>query len=242
MAKVASIPRSRGSVSGLALMLLGVWGGIAPYVGPIFGYGFTPDQAWQYTKGRLILSAIPGGVTLLAGLGIMLTRSRGLGGFLAFMAALGGAWLIAGVWIVQLLPASVASSITVGSPIGTTTATRIALTELGVFFGVGALIVFFAALALGRFSIAAAKDQEQLSSFLTSAASGADTGAGFATTQPQYAADPYPSYSPDPFPPQYSSETYQPGQYGSQYPSEPAGPDIDTAQTQTQFPTGPSGS
>lgn len=224
MAAAASIPRSRGSVSGLALIVLGAWAGLAPYVGPTFGYGFTPDRAWELNQGRLVLSALPGAIALVAGLGIAITRNRGLGGFLAVFAALSGAWLIVGGWALKLLPASAsASTITAGVPIGGTTARQVALADIGVFWGVGALIVFFAALALGRFSIAALKDSQQLDDFMTTAARGGYESAQgtqtFPLTQPQYAADPFGAYSASPYPSQYTPESY-PSQYSSQYPAE----------------------
>ena len=76
------IRRSRGAVCGVALILLGLWGGLAPFVGPYFHFGFTPDKAWAYTTGRLYLSAVPGGAAVLGGLFMMVTRSR----FLAVQA------------------------------------------------------------------------------------------------------------------------------------------------------------
>jgi hypothetical protein len=236
MAAVASIPRSRGSLCGFALLVLGAWGGLAPFAGPSFGYGFNPDQTWHYTQGRLYLSALPGAIVLIAGLGILLTRSRGFGGFLAFVAAVGGAWFIVGASAVQLLPASVAGSITTGSAIGTTVH-QVVLTNIGLFWGVGALIVFFAALALGRFSIAGQTDGQQLGSW-SAGSTGATAplgGSGYQSahpgfaTQPQYPIEPIPSYSPDQFGSQYPSGSYQPEQqsqetepeqFGSQYPSQ----------------------
>jgi hypothetical protein len=150
-------PRSRGSLCGLVLILLGGWAGVAPFAGPSFGFGFTPDRAWHYTQGRLYLSALPGAIALLAGLIITLTRSRSFGGFCAVVAAVAGAWLIAGASLIRLLPASQVASITTGNPLGTSTSVRI-LTQVAFFTGAGALIVFFAALALGRFSITALRD------------------------------------------------------------------------------------
>jgi hypothetical protein len=44
---------SRGRASGGLLMLLGAWGALVPFVGPYFGYAYTPDKAWAYTSGRL---------------------------------------------------------------------------------------------------------------------------------------------------------------------------------------------
>src|SRR5262249_3592540 len=64
MADGVQTSRSRGSMCGLALILLGAWGGVAPFAGPSVGFGFTPDRAWESTSGRLFLSAIPGAVVL----------------------------------------------------------------------------------------------------------------------------------------------------------------------------------
>src|SRR5262245_49857651 len=157
MADEVLTPRSRGSLSGLALIVLGGWAGLAPFVGPSLRFGFDPDRAWEYTSGRLYLSALPGAIVLLAGLIVAITRSRSFGGFCALVAALGGVWLIAGAALVKLLPASQAASITVGAPISAGASAQV-LTGLAFFTGVGALIVFFAAVALGRFSITALRD------------------------------------------------------------------------------------
>ncbi len=149
--------RSRGSLCGLLLVLLGGWAGIAAFAGPVLKFGYTPDQAWAYTQGRVFLSAVPGGVTVLAGLILIITRSRGFGGFCAAIAALAGAWLIAGATLIQLLPASVTRTISTGTVLGAG-AHRAILTSLAFFAGPGALIVFVAAIALGRLSITAYKD------------------------------------------------------------------------------------
>ena len=129
-----------------------------PLFGPYLKYGYNPNQTWDLTQNRLYLSVIPGGVALLAGLVILMTRSRTLGGLSAFVAVLAGAWFIAGAAVLQLLPASIGGSITPGTPIATTTS-GIILTRLGFYTGTGMLILFFAAAALGRFSIAAHKDR-----------------------------------------------------------------------------------
>jgi hypothetical protein len=36
------IPRSRGALSGVLLILLGAWGGLIPFIGPYFHYAYTP--------------------------------------------------------------------------------------------------------------------------------------------------------------------------------------------------------
>lgn len=157
MAGLTRTPRSRGLISGLLLFLLGGWGGLGPFVAPYFRLGFTPDHPWAYTSGRLYLSAVPGAVVLLAGLIIMVTRSRAIGGCLAVIAALAGAWFIAGSVVLTLLPARISAGISAGKPIqaGAAAATW---SQLGLLTGVGTLVVLFAGLALGRFSLAAVKD------------------------------------------------------------------------------------
>jgi hypothetical protein len=237
MADGVRTPRTRGSLCGFALILLGAWGGAAPFAGPSFGFGFTPDRAWAYTQGRLYLSAIPGGVVLLAGLIVMVTRSRGFGGFLAFIAALGGAWFIAGPALISLLPARLATGISTGSPLGSGAHIAI-LTDLAFFGGLGALIVFFAALALGRFSIAAHRDYDDVvaddgDGGLAAVGAYGGTQAAQEVQQP-YSAQPYASQYPaatDQFPPEhYASPTEQ---YPAAEPQPPAG-----QQQAGQYPAG----
>jgi hypothetical protein len=221
MASAAPIPRSRGSLCGLVLALLGAWAGLAPLVGPYLDYGYGPDKAWDLTTGRLYLSVVPGAVALVTGMAILFTRSRSFGGLGAFVAALAGGWLIAGSSIVALLPASIGANITLGPPIATSL-TRVELTALGFFTGTGTLIVFFAALALGRFSIAGYRDYLRFGTDLVGApAAGAGTlgfdpfaagGQPFGPTQPQ-SYQSQPPYTPG----QYGAGQYEAGQYGSQY-------------------------
>lgn len=156
----AGIPRSRGAISGLLLVLLGVWGGLAPFVGPYFHFGFTPDQAMHYTQGRLYYSAIPGGAAVLGGLAALITRNRGVGVVGGVLAALGGAWFILGQ---AFVPAVLKRTIAVGRPIvpagvSGPTSLHVYLDTVGLFAGVGVLILFLGALAIGRFSMLGAKD------------------------------------------------------------------------------------
>src|SRR6202034_3059493 len=88
MAVVARVPRSRGGVSGVLLILIGAWGGLAPFVGPYFRFAYTPDKAWAYTSGRLWLSIVPGAAALLGGLLVTGAAHRAVGCFGAFFGAL----------------------------------------------------------------------------------------------------------------------------------------------------------
>jgi hypothetical protein len=183
MASVAGIPRGRGAVCGLLLILLGAWGALIPFVGPYFHYAFTPDKALTYTTGRLYLEIVPGAVVLLGGLIVLVTRSRALGGLAAFAAVLGGAWFVVGTGIIEVWGTSL-GHVTPGAPVATSTSKAL-LEVLGFFTGLGVLIVLIAALALGRFSILAAKDAIDYGS-----------AAGLAGPQGQFPA----SLGQDPFP------------------------------------------
>lgn len=163
MTGVARIPRSRGGVSGVLLILLGAWGGLVPFVGPYFHYGYTPDTAWHVTSGRLWLSVVPGAAALLGGLLVVLASHRAVGVLGALLGALAGAWFIVGVAVTGLVATN--GSISPGHPLAGpagpfSSATRQFLESLGFFTGTGALIVFLAALALGRFSVVSVRDAE----------------------------------------------------------------------------------
>ena len=153
--------RTRGGLSGLLLVLLGAWGALVPFVGPYFHYAYTPDRTWAYTSGRLWLEVVPGAATVIGGLIVLTTRSRLWGCCGAFLAALAGAWFVVGAAVTAQFIKS--GAIRPGVPVGTSagaaaSSLRQFLEGLGFFTGTGVLIVFFAALALGRFSATSAAD------------------------------------------------------------------------------------
>jgi hypothetical protein len=161
MVGVARIPRSRGGVSGVLLILLGAWGGLAPFVGPYLHFAYTPDKAWAYTSGRLWLSAVPGGAALVGGLLVAGSSYRAAGCLGGFLAAAGGAWFIVGRPVIGLLVknGSISPGVALGGPLGPlSSATRVFLEGLAFFTGTGVLILFFGTLALGRLSVVAVKD------------------------------------------------------------------------------------
>src|ERR1700758_2493417 len=154
----ARIPRSRGAVCAVLLILLGLWGGLAPFVGHYIHFGFTPDRAWAYTSGRLYLSVIPGAAALLGGLLVLSTRNRGVGILGGLLGALGGAWFVVGSGFVVAVLKN--NSINVGLPLHSARMTVLLqdyLEAAALFFGLGVVILFVAALAIGRFSMLAAK-------------------------------------------------------------------------------------
>ena len=157
MTRMLQVPRSRGAVSGLLLVLLGLWGALIPLVGPYFHYAYTPDSAWTLTAGRVWLEIVPGAATFLGGIILLVSASRPLAMFGAELAAAAGAWFALGMVIIPLWPA--ASTLDPGSPAGTTTVLR-QLEHLGFYTGLGVVIVFLAALALGRLTVIGVRDAQ----------------------------------------------------------------------------------
>jgi len=146
------IPRSRGAASGFLLIVLGAWGALIPFVGPYFDFAYTPDQAWTWTTARGWLEVLPGGATLVGGLLLLSSRNRAtamLGGWLTVLA---GAWFVVGELFATTLNIG-----EVGTPVASTDAKR-ALLELAYFYGLGALIIFLGAVALGRLSVRSLRD------------------------------------------------------------------------------------
>ncbi|WP_240630981.1 hypothetical protein [Mycolicibacterium sp. GF69] len=148
------MPRSRGAASGFLLILLGAWGALAPFIGPLFDFAYSPNQAWMWTTGRGWLQVLPGVVTVLGGLLLLMSRNRATAMFGGWLAVAGGAWFIIGRALAGPLGMGDA-----GVPVAATEAKRVAL-ELAFFYGLGALIVFLGAAALGRISVRSVRDVE----------------------------------------------------------------------------------
>ncbi|HEX9541113.1 MAG TPA: hypothetical protein VGA04_23350 [Streptosporangiaceae bacterium] len=154
MAGMSGIPRSRGAFSGVMLILLGAWGGLIPFVGPYLHYAYTPpNTAWHFTLARLWLEILPGAAVVLGGVLVTLSASRLIAGGGAILAALGGGWFVVGREVNRLWPHLGVP----GAPAGFSVTRRV-VEELGFFTGLGVVIVFFAALALGRCSVAVSQD------------------------------------------------------------------------------------
>jgi len=148
------MPRSRGAASGFLLILLGLWGALVPFVGPLFDFAFSPDREWTWTAARGWLEVLPGAVAVVGGFLLLSSRNRFtamLGGWLTVLA---GAWFVVGRALAGPLGLGNA-----GAPVAATETKRVAL-ELAFFYGLGALIIFLGAIALGRLSVRSARDIE----------------------------------------------------------------------------------
>jgi hypothetical protein len=144
-------PRSRGVLTGVGLVLLGAWGAVIPFVGPYFDYAYTPNTTWTWTAARGFLQVLPGAVTFVAGLMLIFTRNRGVGFLASWMAIAAGAWFVLGPLLSVTWRANY-----LGAPVGS--ARDASMEQLGMFFGLGAMIMLLGGLALGRFSMRGVRD------------------------------------------------------------------------------------
>lgn len=146
------VPRTRGAISGLLLLILGAWGALVPFIGPYFDYSVGTDRTWVWTSARFWLEVLPGGVTALGGLLVLVSANRVVGSFGGWLAAAGGAWFVIGRTLAP--PWHLGDP---GAPLSTRPGGR-AAADLGYFYGLGALIILLAAFALGRLAVVGVRD------------------------------------------------------------------------------------
>jgi hypothetical protein len=164
MTAMMRVPRTRGVGSGALLILLGAWGALIPFVGPYFHFAYTPDTAWTWTWGRFFLEIVPGVAAALGGLILLISAFRPVAMFGAALAAAGGAWFAVGhllgpVWSSTTtlgVPGSVPSAFNPGQPAGGPL--HMVAENLAFFTALGVVIVFLAAVALGRLAVVGARD------------------------------------------------------------------------------------
>ena len=147
------IPRSRGALSGVLLILLGAWGGLIAFIGPYFHYAYTPASAWSYTSGRFWLEILPAAGAVAGGLILLASSSRPAALFGAWLAAISGAWFALGPLIGPIWRGHQVSA---GTPVGGAIARS--LEQIGFFTGLGLAVAFVAAVALGRLTVIAVRD------------------------------------------------------------------------------------
>lgn len=146
------IPRSRGALGGLAVLLLGLWGLLIPFIGPYFDFGFNPDEPWVWSAARGWLEVLPGVAAIIGGLLMLGSRNRVVASFGGWLAVAAGAWFVIGPLLAK--PFGIGD---IGDPIAGSDWKQ-ALVQLTFFYGLGALILFFAATSLGRLSVRSARD------------------------------------------------------------------------------------
>jgi hypothetical protein len=148
------MPRSRGAVSGLLLIILGIWGALIPFIGPYFHFAYTPGQTWVWSTARAWLEVFPGVTTAAGGFLLLVSGNRATAMFGGWLAAIAGAWFVVGRTLASTLRIG-----DIGQPIAAMEAKR-AVIEIASFSGLGALIVFLSGVVLARVSFRTARDVE----------------------------------------------------------------------------------
>jgi hypothetical protein len=148
------MPRSRGAVSGLLLLILGAWGALVPFVGPYLHLSYTPGEAWVWSTARAWLEVFPGVTAAAGGFLLLISGNRATAMFGGWLVVIAGAWFIVGRTLSSTLRLG-----DVGQPIAATDAKR-AVIEIAYFSGPGTLIVFLGGAVLARVTIRTARDVE----------------------------------------------------------------------------------
>src|SRR5438132_2100746 len=141
------IPRRRGAITGVLLVILGLWGALVPFVGPYFNYQIGTTATWDWSAERLWLSVLPGAAAVLGGLIMLYSVRRASASFGALLALAGGLWFVVGPTLSMLWNHGV---IATGTAFGAN-GTRV-LEWVGFFYGSGALITVLASYGLGFLS------------------------------------------------------------------------------------------
>src|SRR5215831_15616582 len=124
MAGMSTARKNRSLVAGMLLIVLGVWGGLAHFVGPYFHYAYTPDTVWHVTMARVWLEIAPAAAAVAGGALVMVGTGRLLVAGGAILAMLAGGWFVVGRAVSEIWPGIG----TAGVPAGTSP-TRLATEE-----------------------------------------------------------------------------------------------------------------
>jgi hypothetical protein len=135
--------------AGVVALLAAAWGGIVPYVGPLFGFSADGAGSWHWSLAHTLLFLVPGAVGVLLGL-FVIAESRGVTvgkGRLSLAAAgalliLCGAWFAIGSYAWPVLNHS-------GTYFASASPKRILTYELGYSVGVGLVLVMCGAFVAG---------------------------------------------------------------------------------------------
>src|SRR5690349_22380530 len=138
------MPRSRGALTGLLLILLGAWGALVPFFGPNIDWAYMADPAWTWTTAKGWLEVLPGAAAAVGGLLVLMSGNRASAVFGGWLAVAGGAWFVVGRAFASTLGIG-----DVGQPMASTDLKR-ALLEVTYFTGLCALIVFLGGAAVAR--------------------------------------------------------------------------------------------
>ncbi len=148
----------RLGVVGVVAVLTSAWGGIVPYVGPIFGFSGDGSGSWHWNAAHAVLALIPGAFGVLLGF-VVIGEARGAAvgrrrltlATAGMLLVLCGAWFVIGPFAWPVL-VSGGSYFAGGSPL------RVLAYQIGYSIGTGTVLVACGAFVAGW----AARPQPQL--------------------------------------------------------------------------------
>ena len=87
------------ALAGLVALLAAAWGGVVPYVGPLFGYSADRSNAWHWSLPHVVLALAPGVLGVVLGL-LVVAESRGItvGKGRVSLATAGALLMVCGAW------------------------------------------------------------------------------------------------------------------------------------------------
>jgi hypothetical protein len=140
------MPRLSVEMAGALACAVGAWGGIVPFVGPIFGFSADGSPSWTWNLTHAVLFLVPGAAAFLGGLAIIAAGRTSFGRHIGLAAAgalvaVAGAWFIVGPWAWPVLQST--------SFFGSAPALRELEYWIGYSLGPGAMLI-----ALGSFAFA----------------------------------------------------------------------------------------
>ncbi|MBV9917092.1 MAG: hypothetical protein JO153_11385 [Solirubrobacterales bacterium] len=132
--------------AGFIILVLGLWGGLVPFIGPYFHFALGPDKSWTWTSGRFFLSVLPGAVAALGGLILIGAGPRGSARLGALLALAAGIWFAIGPDVSLLWTTSGAQGVAHGSK-------HVRILEMLAYHSLlGTIIAALGAYAFPRFS------------------------------------------------------------------------------------------
>lgn len=149
--------RSLARRVGIPIVLVGAWGGLIPFVGPLFGYSMGAGGAWTWTASRAELHVAPGLAAIVGGLVLITVAGRSgrlAGGLLALVA---GIWFLLGPSLSFIGGSSspmTGHSMVMGTAASGASLAMSPLQAIGYHYGPGAIIAVLAAVAVGYMAYA----------------------------------------------------------------------------------------
>jgi hypothetical protein len=135
--------------AGVVAVLAAAWGGIVPFVGPLFGFSADGAGSWHWSLAHALLALVPGAVGVLLGL-FVIAESRGVtvGKGRLSLATAGTLLILCGAWF-AIGPYAWPVVTTSGTYFTTATHLRFLTFELGYSVGVGLVLVMCGAFVVG---------------------------------------------------------------------------------------------